>query len=68
MLSADLEKLKSFVLQDRDLQAELKDITDRDEFTIRLIAIAKTNGLLISGEDVLEAINASRRAWVERWI
>lgn len=68
MLSADLEKLKSIVLQDRDLQAELKDITDRDEFTIRLIAIAKTNGLLISGEDVLEAINASRRAWVERWI
>ena len=67
-MNEDLEKLRAIVFQDEVLQKDLRTISDRDEFVDRVLEIGKNRDLDFTEEDVLQAMNEQRRAWIERWI
>lgn len=64
----DLEKLRQIVFQDAALQTELQAISDREEFVARVLEIGRKSDLKFTEEDVSQAMNEQRRAWIERWI
>jgi hypothetical protein len=68
MMTGEIEKLREIVLNDADLQAQLQEISERDEFIARVLEIGKNFGLEIESEDISEAMRESRRVWIERWI
>lgn len=66
-----LEKFEQFsqlVLSDLSLQEKLREVTDREEFIARVVQAGLERGFEFSGEDVVEAMQARNRAWLERWI
>lgn len=64
----ELEKLRRTVFRDEALQKDLQAISDREEFIARVLEIGKNRDLNFTEEDVLQAMNEQRRAWIERWI
>jgi EAL domain-containing protein (putative c-di-GMP-specific phosphodiesterase class I) len=67
MPSEEFEKFRTLVLRDMSLQKMLNEAGDR-EFVSTVVETGKQNGFLFSAEDVEEAMQANRRAWIERWI
>ena len=67
-MNEDLEKLRAIVFHDETLQKDLQVISDREEFIARVLEIGKERDLNFTEEDVLQAMNEQRRAWIERWI
>lgn len=67
-MNEDLEKLRQVVSRDEDLQNDLQAISDREEFIERVLEIGRTRDLKFTKEDILQAMNEQRRAWIERWI
>jgi hypothetical protein len=63
-----LERLRQFVLTDPALCRVLVGITDRDEFTATLTALARVLDLTLEVSDIDGAMVAARRLWLERWI
>lgn len=61
-------KFQQIVFSDADLQARLRAISDRGEFIEKVIELAKERDLEFTAEDVLGVLQASRRAWIERWL
>lgn len=68
MQSEEFEKLRVIVLQNAELQIELQNISDRDEFISRVVQIAEEFGLDLNSEGIVNAIQENRRTWIERWI
>lgn len=64
----DLEKLRQIVFRDAALQSDLQAISDREEFIKRMLEIGSERDLKFTEEDILQAMNDQRRAWIERWI
>lgn len=67
-MNEDLEKLRQIVFRDEALQNDLQAISDREEFIERVLEIGKMRDLNFTEEDILQAMNEQRRAWIERWI
>jgi len=67
-MNEDLEKLRAIIFRDEALQKDLQAISDREEFIERVLKIGRTRNLNFTEEDVLQAMNDQRRAWIERWI
>jgi Nif11 domain len=68
MLSEPLTRFRLLVLQDQSLQNQLRDLDDRDEFIVRAIELGRLHDYDFTEADVNEAMQAGRRAWLERWI
>lgn len=68
MTQVGFEQVRSLVLAQPALQERLRDLEDRAEFTRLLLEIARAHGHELAEEDVAAAMQASRRAWIERWI
>lgn len=56
------------VLQDPALQAKLREITDREVFIQRVVALGQEHGYCFTEEAVTMVMQANRRTWTERWI
>jgi hypothetical protein len=56
------------VLADEELQRELRDLTDRDEFIARVVELGADRDLIFSNEAVMEALRTAKREWIERSI
>lgn len=67
-MNEDLEKLRQIVFREEVLQNDLQAISDREEFISRVLEIGKQRDLNFTEEDILQAMNEQRRAWIERWI
>ena len=67
MTQASLEAFRRLVLDNLALQGELRDLSDRAKFTERMQVLARTYGYDITADDVVNALQASRRSWIERW-
>jgi hypothetical protein len=50
------------------LQEQLRVSVSADDFIERVIRCGSESGFHFSHEDVMEAIHAGRRSWLERWI
>ena len=56
------------VLQEVSLQKELRDISEKENFFVRVLELGKENGFDFTIENIREAMLAKQRAWIERWI
>jgi hypothetical protein len=62
------ERLLEVVLADSELQARLRSLQDWPTFVAATLGEARERGLPLTTEDLETARNASRRAWLERWV
>ena len=65
---SDFERFRQIVLRDPSLQAELMQATDLTDFTSLAIRLGKQHRTRFTAGDVDAAMQAARRAWIERWI
>jgi hypothetical protein len=65
------ERFRRIVLEDRDMQARLRQAPEFDDFLARVIEMGSGAGAgvaRLSGDEVRRAVRESRRAWLERWL
>jgi len=68
MPTNDFDQFRQRVLATLALQEELREIEDHDEFILKVVELGGDHGFSFNVEDVKNAVNASRRSWIERWI
>ena len=68
MSQENFDRFRNLVLEDVTLQDQLKDITDYQLFADTVVNIGNERGYRFTKLEVESAVNASRRAWFERWI
>lgn len=61
-------RFRQHVLTDRQLQEQLRGMTDLQEFISSVVCRGKERGFEFTCEDVKEALTAGRRSWIERGI
>ena len=64
----DLQDFRQLVLQDLELQRELKNLADREEFIKKTIDLGERSGFEFSREEIESELRKNRRLWHERWI
>lgn len=65
---AAFERFRSTVFANPALQQRLLAKEDRTAFVTESIAAGRECGLIFSDAEVVSAMNAGRRAWIEQWI
>jgi mannose-6-phosphate isomerase-like protein (cupin superfamily) len=65
---AAFERFRSLVLADPALQQGLDEETDPERFVARAVGLGRARGLRFGATEVRRALDAGRRAWIERWI
>jgi hypothetical protein len=68
MSKENLNRFCELVLADLELQKHLKNLTERDEFISKVIALSAASGLEISRKEIEERMRENRRLWHERWM
>lgn len=64
----DFPAFYQFVLQTPTLQDELYAIAEKDAFVQRVVTLGQEHGYTFTEGVVAAAMQAQRRAWIERWI
>ncbi len=62
----DFERFRNEVLHDLSLQEQLRDIQDRELFIKQVVRLGREHGYSFDIAEVTSAMQASRRAWIER--
>jgi hypothetical protein len=65
MSQEDFERFRSEVFRDQELQIELREIMDRQEFIARAVQIGSEHGYGFTAKQVEEAMRANHRAWLK---
>jgi hypothetical protein len=68
MMQTALAALQALVLQDDDLQHDLRGRLDREDFVQRVLERARERGLAVERAEVEAALDASMRSWLMRWL
>lgn len=68
MSQAALAEFQALVLQDDELQRELRGCLDRENFITRVLERARERGLAVERNSVEAVLNASMHAWMMRWV
>jgi hypothetical protein len=63
-----LTKFIHLVFSDARLQEQRREITDRNDFIERVVRLGKEFDLEFTANDVSNALQMGRRAWLERGI
>lgn len=66
MSITEFENFREIVLEDEELQQELRAITDSKEFVARVVELGSANGCRFSSDDVVEAMRLGRQTSIER--
>ena len=66
--SAEFERFRQQVLVDRALQEALRQVVDPEGFAALAVELGRARGCAFDLDAVRAALNAGRRAWVERGI
>lgn len=62
----DFERFRDQVLRDPALQEQLWQMEDPAAFVRRVVQLGQENGYSFGAAEVTAAMQASRRAWIER--
>ena len=68
MTSCPLDQFRAAVLDDPDLQQELRRISNRPAFVASAIDRARERGLILDPAEVEAALDAAAHAWLMRWV
>ena len=63
-----LHRFQMIVLEDPDLQRELRLCGDRSAFVARVLERARERGCPIEQADVEGALNAAAQEWMMHWV
>ncbi len=66
MSQENFEQFRRRVLQDYALQKQLRETDNFDAFVQHVVRLGRENGYTFGVEDVTAAMQANRRAWIER--
>ena len=64
----ELERFRLEVLANPDLQGTLRATNDQERFVQLLVSLGNARGYQFTALEVEEALRASWRSWIERWI
>ena len=64
----ELERFRSTVRNDLDLQRRFRQTADRESFIQLVVSTGHELGYRFTAEDAENALRAAQRAWIERWI
>lgn len=64
----NFHRFRELVLTDQDVQKQIRDIDDREEFISRVVELAKSNGFEFDSQTVADEMMCGKREWIERWI
>ena len=67
-LESGFEPFRRLVLEEPELQSQLMDLTERDAFIQRTVALGEERGFHFLDSDVEAALLSARKSWIERWI
>ena len=68
MSKENLQQFCRLVLGDSELQNQLKDVVERDEFIKKVIELGARAGFEIAREDIERQMRENRKSWIEKWI
>ncbi|HEX8180306.1 MAG TPA: Nif11-like leader peptide family natural product precursor [Pyrinomonadaceae bacterium] len=68
MSQESFEQFRQLVFADEALQRELRAAPGGDSFLALTVRLGAERGYSFTVEEVAEAMRASRRAWLERWL
>ena len=68
MSKENLDQFCLLILKEINLQNQLKNIIEREDFIARMIELGADSGFEITREDVELQLRENRRLWHERWI
>lgn len=68
MSTASFEQFRQLVLNDPALQQQLRSTPNMQAFLDLTVQLGVEHGYDFSIDEVQAALQASRRAWLERWI
>lgn len=68
MSQENFERFRQLVWEDRALQQELWATTNWDEFIALVQRLGAERGCEFTSAEVSAALQASQRAWMERWL
>ena len=68
MAQTALAEFQTLVLQDGDLQHDLRGRLDREDFVTRVLERARERGLAVERAEVEAALDASMQSWLMRWL
>ena len=66
MAQTALAEFQTLVLQDDDLQHDLRGRLDREDFVTRVLERARERGLAVERAEVEAALDASMQSWLMR--
>jgi len=68
MPQGNWQSFREHVLQDLALQRELMEFSDHEQFIARVVQRGRECGHVFTREEVVVAMQTSRRAWMERML
>ena len=68
MAQTALAAFQALVLQDDDLQHDLRGRLNREDFVQRVLERARGRGLAIEQAEVEATLNAAMQSWLMRWL
>ena len=68
MAQTALAAFQALVLQDDDLQRDLRGRLDREDFVQRVLERARERGLAVERTEVEGTLNATMQSWLMRWL
>ena len=68
MAQTALAEFQALVLQDHDLQQDLRGRLVREDFVQRVLERARERGLTVERAEVEAALNTAMRSWLMRWL
>ena len=68
MAQTALAEFQALVLQDDDLQRDLRGRLDREDFVQRVLECARERGLAVERAEVQAALNTAMQSWLMRWL
>lgn len=68
MLSAQMQQFRQLVFSDAQLRAALCQFSSDEAFAAGAIELASRQGILLSAQEVDQALAAGQREWLERWL
>ena len=68
MSQESFDNFRNLVLEDFPLQQTLRETTDYSDFIELVVRLGTERGFSFTTEDITAAYNASRRAWIQRWL
>jgi hypothetical protein len=66
--SESFEHFRQLVFRDRALQEALRATSELERFIELVVELGRERGYDFTADDVKSALDASRRAWSERWL